>query len=84
MYKAQYRNNMNKTERFNQQLTTKAKKYYGTTDLSKLTPYQLEKIATWMTWGEDTGKNKSRKAAQALTQNKKYQGKHTKALTNST
>lgn len=66
-----------KTERFNQELITKAKKYYGTDNLSTLSPYQLDKLATWMTWGEDKGKNQSRKAENRLRANKRYQSRRT-------
>lgn len=54
-----------------------AKKYYGTEDLTALAPYQLDKLASWVTWSEDKGKNQSRRAEMALRKNKKYQGKKT-------
>ena len=74
---------MNKNN-IEKQAIAKAQKYYGTSDLSTLAPYQLDKIMGWIMWGEDAGKSKSHKAQQALRQNKKYQGKHTKAFTNNT
>ena len=56
--------------KLNKTLHKLAKKYYGTEDLSALQPYQLDKLTTWVTWSEDRGKNKSRKAEMALRKNK--------------
>ena len=66
----------------NKTINNLALKYYGTTDLSKLEPYQLDKLATWVTWSEDKGKNQSRRAEMALRKNKKFSGgkrDHTKS-----
>jgi hypothetical protein len=60
--------------KLNKQLNKLALKYYGTTDLSALKPYQLDKLASWVTWSQDKGKNKSRKAEMALRKNKKFTG----------
>lgn len=50
-----------------------AKKYYGTDDISKLQPYQIDKITTWtLGTSPDKGKSQSRKYQQALTGNTKY------------
>lgn len=50
-----------------------ANKYYGTTDLKALAPYQLDKVITWATnHSPNKGKSQSRKAEMALRQNKKY------------
>lgn len=50
-----------------------AQKYYGTTDLKALAPYQLDKVITWVTgMSPEAGKSKSRKYQQALTGGKKY------------
>ena len=68
--------NLNKT------INNLAFKYYGTKDLSKLEPYQLDKLATWVTWSQDKGKNQSRRAEMALRKNKKFSGgkrDHTKS-----
>lgn len=65
--------------KLNKQLNKLALKYYGTTDLSALEPYQLDKLATWVTWSEDKGKNTSRKAEMALRKNKKFRGKRHKS-----
>ena len=55
-----------------------AQKYYGTEDLSKLKPFQLDKVTTWVTgYNPNKGKNQSRKAEYALRQNRKYRGKGT-------
>jgi hypothetical protein len=44
-----------------------AQKYYGTTDLTTLSPYQLDKVVTWVTgMNPNTGKNKDRKAGRTL------------------
>jgi len=56
------------------QAIAKAQKYYGTSDLSTLAPYQLDKIMGWIMWDEDAGKSKSRKAEMALRKNKKFKG----------
>ena len=62
----------------NKRMLDLAVKYYGTTDLSRLQPHQLEKITTWATrMNPDQGKNQSRKAEYALRQNRKYRGKGT-------
>lgn len=70
--------NMNNKQKQGNKITAQAKakaqKYYGTSDLSKLAPYQLDKVMSWVMWSEDAGKNRSRKAEMALRQNKKYQG----------
>tara|TARA_R100001480_G_scaffold19792_2_gene29465 strand:+ start:171 stop:395 length:225 start_codon:yes stop_codon:yes gene_type:complete len=65
--------------KLNKTLHKLAKKYYGTEDLSALQPYQLDKLTTWVTWSEDRGKNKSRKAEMALRKNKKFRGKRHKS-----
>tara|TARA_Y100000114_G_C11673014_1_gene284758 strand:- start:433 stop:624 length:192 start_codon:yes stop_codon:yes gene_type:complete len=42
-----------------------AKKYYGTDNLSSLSPYQLDKLVTWNTGRTvDYGKNKDRRAGR--------------------
>tara|TARA_R100000329_G_scaffold78185_1_gene67091 strand:- start:435 stop:668 length:234 start_codon:yes stop_codon:yes gene_type:complete len=67
--------------KLNNRLKQLSKKYYGTEDFSRLQPYQLDKLASWVTWHEDKGKNQSRKAEMALRQNKKFSGSrrdHTK------
>ncbi len=39
-------------------MSAMALRYYGTLDLSRLRPYQLDKVTGWaMKWTEDTGKN---------------------------
>jgi len=60
--------------KLNTKIHSLAKKYYGTTDLSALQPYQLDKLTTWVTWSEDKGKNQSRRAEMALRKNKKFSG----------
>ena len=40
---------MAKLNRLNQEIYQLAKKYYNTTDLTVLTPYQLNKITNWAT-----------------------------------
>jgi len=59
-----------------------AQKYYGTQDLSKLLPYQLDKVVGWaMKMDPNKGKNQTKKAQQALAKgrkfksNKRWQGK---------
>lgn len=43
-----------------------AQRYYGTSDLSKLQAYQLEKITTWITNTTPTkGSNQDRKAGRS-------------------
>jgi len=67
--------------KLNKTINKLAKKYYGTEDLSALAPYQLDKLASWVTWSEDKGKNQSRRAEMALRKNKKFSGSkrdHTK------
>jgi hypothetical protein len=50
----------------NQRLTHYAVKYYGTTDLTRLTTYQLDKITTWTTGrNPDAGRNRDRKAGRS-------------------
>lgn len=50
-----------------------AKKYYGTDDISKLEPYQIDKISGWvLKHSPNKGKSQSRKAEAALRQNKKF------------
>jgi hypothetical protein len=52
-------------EKFNKKILHLAKKYYNTTDLSKLTPFQLDKITTWATNHKSTkGSNSDRKAGR--------------------
>ena len=52
-----------------------AQKYYGTTDLSALKPYQLDKVTTWVTgYNPNKGKTQQRKAERAL-HNKRSGGK---------
>ena len=67
------------TNKLNNRLKQLAKQYYGTEDLSKLQPYQLDKITTWVMWSPDKGKNASRKAEMALRQNKKFKSKKHKS-----
>lgn len=53
-----------------------AEKYYGTKDLSKLLPYQLDKVVGWATnMDPDQGKNQTRKAEMAIRKNKKFKSK---------
>lgn len=53
-----------------------AQKYYGTNDLSKLLPYQLDKVVGWaIKMDPDQGKNQTRKAERAIRQNKKFKSK---------
>lgn len=53
------KNNLNK------RILDLAVKYYGTTDLSRLTPFQLDKITTWATGrNPDAGRNRDRKAGR--------------------
>lgn len=60
--------------KLNKSIYNLAKKYYGTEDLAALAPYQLDKLASWVTWSEDKGKNQSRRAEMALRKNKKFSG----------
>ena len=47
----------------NKRILDLAVKYYGTTDLRRLTPYQLDKITTWATGrNPDAGRSKGRYA----------------------
>ena len=44
-----------------------AQKYYGTSDLKALKPYQLDKVISWTTGiTPDEGKSKDRKAGRTL------------------
>lgn len=53
------------TENLHKKILYLAKKYYNTTDFSKLTPFQLEKITTWTTNYKSTkGSSKDRKAGR--------------------
>lgn len=53
-------------ERKNNQIFVYAQKYYGTRDLSRLTPHQLDKITTWVTNHKPTkGQNKDRQAGRS-------------------
>jgi hypothetical protein len=53
-------------EKINNKIYFLAKKYYGTRDLSKLTPLQLDKITTWATNHKpNRGQNQDRKAGRS-------------------
>ena len=52
-------------QNFNRRILDLAVKYYGTTDLKALTPYQLDKITTWVTWNPNKGKNRDSKAGRS-------------------
>lgn len=66
------------TINFNKRILDLAVKYYGTTDLSRLTSYQLDKITTWATWSPDSGKNQQRKAQNKLRKGKWYKNSNDK------
>jgi len=60
---AKYRKGNNTASyKFNKRITTLAQHYYGTTDLTRLTPFQIDKIITWATkTSPDKGKNQDKK-----------------------
>lgn len=64
----------NKTKiKLQQRLEYLAKRYYGTKNLSSLSPRQLDKVVGWtMNWTQDKGKNKTRKYQKAITGGTKY------------
>ncbi len=61
------------TIKLERRMSSLANKYYNTTDISKLTTRQLDKVITWaMSWSPDKGKNKAKKYQQAITGGTKY------------
>ena len=62
----------------NKKLTQFAERYYKTSDLNSLSPYQLDKLITWsLNHNPDQGKSSQRKYIKA-------QGKHIKQTKHNT
>ena len=57
--------NSNSSNNLNNRFIYYANKYYGTKDLSRLTPYQLDKLTTWASgMNPNKGKNNDNKAGR--------------------